>query len=445
MPKSDLNSSRKRIRELVLIVAVALTLRLVVMAFLYPEQLDPARDHWKFGYETGRIARSIVEGKGFSSPLFAETGPTAWMTPVYPGIVAGVFRIFGVYTKTSALVLLSLNALTSALTAIPIFLFALRSFGERTARWSAWTWAFFPYGIYFPVERIWETWLATLLLCVLFWLALELEAGRPVWLWILYGLLWGVEALTGPSALSVLPFLGVWTCYRLYQERRRWFMPNVVAAVVCLAVISPWFIRNYRVFQQFVPFRDNMGLVLRLGTHGNTSYWGAYELGPWHNDAEWAEFQRDGELGYMATKKQQAIAAIQANPGWYAWTSARRAVYLWTGFWSLSRWYLEQEPLDPPNIVLCTSLTVLALFGLRKAFRAGVSVGMPYALVLFSFPLVYYITSPEVYYRRPIDPLFVVLAVFAVASGAIKTVPTTTEVDADFDQLRGEAAGTPRS
>ena len=148
----------------------------------------------------------------------------------------------------------------------------------------------------------------------------------------------------------------------------------------------------------------------------------------------------------MATKKQQAIAAIQANPGWYAWTSARRAVYLWTGFWSLSRWYLEQEPLDPPNIVLCTSLTVLALFGLRKAFRAGVSVGMPYALVLFSFPLVYYITSPEVYYRRPIDPLFVVLAVFAVVSGAIKTVPTTTtEVDADFDQLRGEAAGTPRS
>lgn len=441
MPK-NLNSNRNRTRELLLIVAVALAIRLVVMGFLYPEQLDPARDHWKFGYETGRIARSLVEGKGFSNPLFGETGPTAWMTPVYPGIVAGVFKIFGVYTKASAFVLLSLNALTSALTTIPIFFFALRSFGVRTARWSAWTWAFFPYGIYFPVERIWETWLATLLLCLLFWLALELEASKPLWLWILYGLLWGVEALTSPSALSVLPFLGVWTCYRLYKERRPWFVPNVVAALIFVAVIAPWFVRNYHVFHKFIPFRDNMGLVLRLGSRGKTSYWGAYELGPWHNDAEWEEFQRDGELGYMATKKQQAIASIRANPGWFVWTSARRAVYLWTGFWSLSRWYLEQEPLDPPNILLCTSLTVLALLGLRKAFRARVSVGMPYALVLFSFPLIYYITSPEVYYRRPIDPMFLVLAVFAAAGGPMKTKEAETELE--FAQLRDEAAETPR-
>ena len=103
------------------------------------------------------------------------------------------------------------------------------------------------------------------------------------------------------------------------------------------------------------------------------------------------------------------------------WTSFRRAVFLWTGYWSFSRWYLEQEPLDPPNIVLCTSLTALALWGLRKAFRARVSLGTPYALVLFAFPLIYYITSPEVYYRRPMDPMFVVLAVFAMVGSRTLT------------------------
>ncbi len=401
-------------RELILIVAIALALRLVVMMFLYSEQLDPARDHWKFGYETGRIARSIVEGKGFSSPLFEDTGPTAWMTPVYPYLVAGVFKTFGVYTKASALVLLSLNALMSAATAVPIFLFARRSFGGRTARWSAWTWAFFPYGIYFPVERIWETWLATLLLSILFWMALELEDPRPLWYWVLYGFFWGVEALTSPSALAVLPFLGLWTCYRLAKRRQRWLVPNVVAAGVFLAVVSPWFIRNYNVFHRFIPFRDNMGLVLRLGTKGSSDYWGVYELGPWHNDAEWQEFKRDGELAYFAAKKQQAVQFIKANPGWYVWTTFRRAVFLWTGYWSLERWYLKEEPLDPPNIVVCTTLTVLALLGLRKAFRADRALGMPYALVLFSFPLIYYITSPEVYYRRPIDPMLVVLAVWTL-------------------------------
>jgi hypothetical protein len=57
---------------------------------------------------------------------------------------------------------------------------------------------------------------------------------------------------------------------------------------------------------------------------------------------------------------------------------------------------------------------VLALVGLRRALRTDFSGTLPYALVLFSFPLIYYITSPEVYYRRPIDPFFVILAVVAL-------------------------------
>src|SRR5260370_22192020 len=95
---------------LISMVLVALAIRLVVMVFLLPEQLEPQRDHWHFGYETGRIARSIAQGRGFSNSLFGDTGPTAWMTPVSPSLVAGVFKLFGIYTKTSAIVLLSLNA-----------------------------------------------------------------------------------------------------------------------------------------------------------------------------------------------------------------------------------------------------------------------------------------------------------------------------------------------
>jgi hypothetical protein len=398
-------------------VLVALAIRLVVMIFLLPEQLDPQRDYWHFGYETGRIARSIVEGRGFSSPLFGDTGPTAWMTPVYPYLVAAVFKIFGVYTKASAIVLLSLNALMSALVCVVIFMIARISFGDRVAKWSGWAWAFCPYGIYFPVERIWETWLATLLLCVLFLITLKLEEPaneESLGLWIAFGLLWGLEALTSPAVLSALPFLAGWVIYRRHRQGRRWFAVNVVASFAFLAVVAPWFVRNYEVFHRFVPFRDGMGLVLRLGTKGDTDYWGPYELGPWHNDAEWNEFQQLGELGYMDHKKQQAIEFIRANPQWYAWTTLRRAVFLWTGYWSLDRAYLKEEPLDPPNIFLCTTLTVLALLGLRRAWKLDVGGAVPYALVLFSFPLIYYFTSPEVYYRRPIDPFFVILAVVAV-------------------------------
>jgi hypothetical protein len=89
---------------------------------------------------------------------------------------------------------------------------------------------------------------------------------------------------------------------------------------------------------------------------------------------------------------------------------------MWTNLWSFSRRYLEAEPLDPPNILLCTALTVLALAGLRRAFQRGASIGMPFAIALFFFPMVYYVTHPQDYYRRPIDPIFVVLAAYAVTS-----------------------------
>ena len=41
-----------------------------------------------FAQETGSIGSSLVKGKGFSSPFGGDTGPTAWLTPVYPLLVA---------------------------------------------------------------------------------------------------------------------------------------------------------------------------------------------------------------------------------------------------------------------------------------------------------------------------------------------------------------------
>jgi hypothetical protein len=74
-----------------------------------------------FYQETGNIAYFLATGKGFSSPFRRETGPTAWLTPVYPLLVAGVFRVFGTFTARAFFAVAFLNALFSAAVCIPIF------------------------------------------------------------------------------------------------------------------------------------------------------------------------------------------------------------------------------------------------------------------------------------------------------------------------------------
>jgi hypothetical protein len=88
---------------------------------------------------------------------------------------------------------------------------------------------------------------------------------------------------------------------------------------------------------------------------------------------------------------------------------------MWTGYWSLDRNYLRDEPLDPPNILVNTTLTVLGFIGLGRLYKRDSSLATRFAIVLLFFPLTYYITHPETYYFRPVDPLIVVLAALVIA------------------------------
>lgn len=408
-------AAESHFRLLLYAVLAALAARLVVVAFVYPSFLDPQREHWLFGFEIGKIAESIVLGHGYGNPFFGgRSGPTALVPPVMPYILAGVFKLFGVYTKASAIVILSLESLFSSLTCIPVFFVARKSFGIRPARWAVWVWAFFPYAIYFSADLIHDTALLTLLLTCIFWAALCLQDSARGWAWAGFGVLCGVAALTDPSVLSVVPFLAAWACFRLYKRGRRWLGPAIISAVVFCAVISPWLIRNYMVFHQPVFIRDGFALELCVGNVGNTLHWWNGLAQPSGSAKERAEFDRLGEQGYMAAKWVEARNYIESHPGIFLWRSVRRVIYLWTGYWSFNPKYLREEPFDPANIPLCLGMTILVVIGFRKMLAKDALKIVPYAILIVFFPLVYYITHPDLEYRQPINPELVILACCAI-------------------------------
>lgn len=409
-------------RLLAINVAVALALRvlsiLISQTYKIPAFPD---DHFYFGYETGRIARAIALGQGFSSPFHDVTGPTAWLAPIYPYIAAGVFKVFGVYTAGSAFVLLTLNASLSALTCIPIFFIARRVFGTRVAWWSSWAWAILAPLSYWSVHWVWETSLSTLLLAWIVLLTLEMSESPRLRLWLLFGLLWGLAALTNPSVLSVLPFLGGWVCMHNQRHSRSWMLPAIASALLFFAAISPWMVRNYRVFHRVIFIRDNFGAELRLGNGpGAEGIWMEW-LHPTQNAVEFQKYSSLGELAYVHQRGEEAVSFIRDNPFRFAGLCAKRFVYFWAGTPRAVNWKTGSDAWK--NIASMVefrnsgylALSVLAFGGLWLTIRSGNRAAFLFSTLLLIYPLVYYAVFPHPRYRHPIEPVMLILAAFLVS------------------------------
>jgi 4-amino-4-deoxy-L-arabinose transferase-like glycosyltransferase len=390
------------------IVAIALLVRISWILIGHTYKFKNTDDNFGFGWEMGRIAASLASGRGFSSPFGPATGPTAWEPPLYPYLTAGVFLIFGIYSKASAFVLLALNSVFSALTCLPIFLIARRIFSGKVAVGSAWAWALLPNVLFWCTRAIWETSLAALLLTTIFWLALTLEE-RDGWApWLQFGLLWGLTALSSTSLLSFLPAAGLWAWFRRARRGKPSLAGVVLASVVFFACITPWLVRNYQTFGKFIFIRDNFGAELRLGNGNGADGTLMLYLDATHDPYAMRQFQAMGELPYIAMRKQQALDYIRADYGRFVSLCVRRFVYFWAGPPKDTQpWWMGEA-----KNLLFLAASVLTFWGLGRALRLRKpGAWLMFWLFLF-YPAVYYFVYCIPRYRHPIEPEMAILAVF---------------------------------
>ena len=399
------------------LAGIAFALRVFCIIVMHTYKFRLSDQNFSFGWEMGRIAASIASGQGFGNPMMYPTGATAWEPPLTPFLIAGVFKLFGIYSHASSFVLLTINSLWSALTCIPIFKIARRSFGEKVAVGSAWTWALFPYAIYWDIKWVWETSLSALLVATIFWIAISLEDEREgLKPWLKFGALWGIAALNSPSLLSFLPFSGMYAWYRSWRSGRKAIGGVVAASLVFCVFVTPWLGRNYRVFGHPVFLRANFGAELRMGNGPYADGTWQYYLHPTHNVAEFQKYKAMGELAYVAERKKEAVDWIKANPGKFAVVTFRKFVYYWYGVPRAldPRW---MEPLK--NSLFATS-SLLAFFGLGLAFRQRRPHAWLFFWLLLVYPMIYYVVFPHARYRHPVDPEITILCVYVATQAEWK-------------------------
>src|SRR5664279_5060364 len=389
-------------------VLIGFSLRVLYIAVAHSYKFRTTDANFSFGWEIGRIAYSLANGHGFSSPFGGDTGPSAWTAPVYPWIVSLAFRAFGCYSNAASFALLTFNSLCSALTAWAIYCTGRRVFNEKVALWSGWIWALLPYIMYWSVRWIWETSLTALLLSLAFMLTVEMEGDDRLTSWTGYGVLWGVIGLTNPSTLSFVPFAGCWLAYQLYRRGKRFVLPAIVAAVLFWMTMMPWLVRNYMVFHQPVFVRDNVGVEIRCGNNplAEGVWVGMYH--PSQNPILYRQYQEMGELAYSVEQSRLAKQWIAGNPKQFANLKFRRVVFYWNGLPRLSK--IQALEQFKNSLFLASSL--LSIAGLVLAIKHRVHGVFLFASLLLVYPLIYYVTFPQPRYRHPIDPELVILGVY---------------------------------
>jgi 4-amino-4-deoxy-L-arabinose transferase-like glycosyltransferase len=261
---------------LALLITTSLFIRLAIILFWQTYHFPTERS---MGIEMGYIAKNLATGEGFKiGDQF-----TVWMAPLYPYLLSLIFRLFGVYTVSSAIAALILQSLASALVEAPLYLMGKRLFGKPVGIIAGLLWAIHPASLHYAVNFIWSSSLTLLglVVIIIFFLRLAIRPERLVEA-TLCGIAIGLTLLSDPVILPFVMVAGLWLLWRLRSRLAATITSLLLMATAAIMLLLPWTMRNYQIFHEFIPVKGTIGVNLWLGNHGPDVNQPTAGLGLWH-------------------------------------------------------------------------------------------------------------------------------------------------------------------
>ncbi|MFX0203082.1 MAG: glycosyltransferase family 39 protein [Candidatus Hodarchaeota archaeon] len=229
-------------------------------------------------WENIQIAANLVDGKGYAIdlsmrnymyfhgqqiPVIEGTRPTALKPPIYPLMVALIFLLFG-FKNFFALFLF--QAIVSALTCGTVFLH-LNKYSRNMAIIGSLGLALYPPFVYHSVTATENTTLLLFLIALFFFYLTRIPRNNSLRNWIITGVVGAILALTEvaaiPFILASLFYLALFTITRNPHTFK-----NVTASIACfMVVISPWILRNYITFNEFMLFKSGSAQSMLRGLY----------------------------------------------------------------------------------------------------------------------------------------------------------------------------------
>ena len=397
-------------------------IRVLYITLAHTYRIRLFQDHFQFGWEMGRVARALATGYGYSNPFVGHTGPTAWVPPLYPLLIAAVFKLTGVYTSLSAWIILTINSVFSAATAIFIYQIAARCYNRKAAVWSAWLWALYPAAMQYAVRWVWEMSLTAFLFTWTLALALKMrgigdthpeETSQTTGQWLLFATLWGLIALSNSTLLLFLPVCGIWMLLAA-RPLSTGFKNATIAALLFLAILAPWTIRNWQVFHTFVPLRDNLGAELEASSGPGSNGFPIMATLPLVERAPQTMLYKSlGEIRYVKLQGEKGKAFIAAHPAHYALISLKRFYFFWVSVPHPIENSASTEFFRDLNYCF---LSIAGILGLALSLKNRIPAAGLFAWAFLLLPLTYYLVTANARFRHPLEPLIDIFVVYLFQS-----------------------------
>jgi len=426
MSTASAQSIRKKFftaHNLWFVFSAAFLLRVLVITIGHTYRIRSGWDHFQFGWEMGRVARALATGYGYANPFVGHTGPTAWVPPLYPLLIAAVFKLTGVYSAASAWLILTLNSVFSAATAPLIYKIAERCYNRRVAVWSAWLWVLYPAFMQYAVHWIWDMALTAMLFSITLLLALMMrEIGsapdtpsqQTTANWLLFAFLWALIAYANPSLLLFLPACGIWILIGA-RPLSRGFINATLAALFFLALLAPWTIRNHRVFHHLIPMRDNLGAELEAANGpGSNGFEVEAATIPLAACARRTMLYKSlGEYQYSKLMGRKARAYIAAHHAHYAAITLKRFYFYWVSVPHPLGRHPSSEYFRELNYCF---FSITGILGLALSLKRRIPAAHMFLWAFILLPITYYLIIANARYRHPLEPLICIFTVYLFQS-----------------------------
>jgi hypothetical protein len=266
--------------------------------------------------------------------------------------------------------------------------------------------AIYPYYVYIA-GTLYATQTSTILLLLVVYLAIRTRDAKEGFTPVLQGLALGALILTRSIALLFVPIAFLWTF------PKRGLVSALIVALVAIAVVAPWTIRNYSATGEFIPVSVGGGREFLYGvapgaTGSSQSRTPIPEEisdelrglphGAWDRAClqYGVEFVKDAPGRYMKLYGAKLLNLYRFYPGTISENE-------FTG--SKTKWI---------SILSYGPVLILGLLGIwieRKRWRDYI----PLLATIAGFSLIYPLFTTCVRYRLPIDACFIVFAAVALA------------------------------